>query len=290
MSEEEKEVSHADLDAVIAAQRSQPEEPHAEPVDPVEPVEGAELIPADPDPEPAIPDEPDIEPDPEPAIPAEPDPDDPEGHKERSKMGRKLKAVEEQNLELRNDLAEIKALLTPKEEVEEEDDGEPVLYTKTELRELIRKESQSIAQETIDAPTRKKKEYETAYVGSLEDIEPDLEPEERETIIKEILDPKSPFCITRSGFKNPIADATTNFYAAQAARYKKQAITPKHNLKQEEPGGMGGSTGIEIPAKVTVPVKLTDPHARALAEHFFTPEEVSKILAEPIPARLHGRK
>ena len=276
MAEKEPTVSHADLDAALedSAATKVAAEPESELKSEIEP------DPAEPEPEPDFESSP--EPEPEPAPEPEPEPAEPEDHKERSKMGRRMSMLED-NIDTL--VTKIDQLITVRAEPEDPDDDEPVFMTKKQLREFVRTQAKDEVIQTKAEDQATQKKYEDAYISHVRKIGADLSPKQLEAVFKEMYDRHNEVF-----HKIPEADADINFHRAVVSLTDKSKPAPKViPLKKDDPENLGGSADTVVTKKIVAAPKL-DEHAMAFAKHHkLTDDQVAEALAGETPLSLRGK-
>lgn len=276
MAEKEPTVSHADLDAALEDSAATKVAAEPEPKPEPELKSGVEPDPAEPEPEPEP--EPEKEPEPEP----EPEPAEPEDHKERSKMGRRMSMLED-NIDTL--VTKIDQLITVRAEPEDPDDDEPVFMTKKQLREFVRTQAKDEVIQTKAEDQATQKKYEDAYISHVRKIGADLSPKQLEAVFKEMYDRHNEVF-----HKIPEADADINFHRAVVSLADKAKPAPKViPLKKDDPEKLGGPADTAVTKKTVVAPKL-DEHALAFAKHHkLTDEQVAEALAGETPLSLRGK-
>jgi hypothetical protein len=284
MTQEKSEitVSHADLDAALekdaAAKVAAEQEPAKEPEQEPEPPEK--------EPEQALSSDPDQNPEPEPEPEPEEDelPPEPDDHKERSRLGRKVAGLEE-NINRLVGLIETLATKKSEPEPEDPDDDEPVFMTKKQLREFVKAQAKDAVVQTETEKTKAQRAYESSYVSHVRKIGSDLLPKQLEAVFKEMFDNHNEVI-----HKIPEVDADINFHRAVASLAAKAKPAPKViPLKKDDPKNLGGPADTNIaPKKVAAP-KL-DEHAAALVKHLgWNEDKVSAALSGEAPLSLRGK-
>jgi RNA binding exosome subunit len=244
MSEQDVNADNSEMNKLIAdAENLLKDEPTSpEPEVPKEPTPEPAEPPAEPpvEPEPAEPPAEPAEPTP-PAEPAEPD------HSEKSRLGRKVKYLEDKLSKVDSVDQKLDALLKrletkePEEPLPELPSGEDVV--KIVEKTITKREADRIANEQ-----KAQEQYQSTYINLLEEAVG--EDEELRTLL---VDPKSPFNKTsdKGFYGNPAQDLLLNITKATKA-LRAQKETPKPNVKGARPTVATGVNVPSTPAKVTV--------------------------------------
>jgi RNA binding exosome subunit len=244
MSEQDVNADNSEMNKLIAdAENLLKDEPTSpEPEVPKEPTPEPAEPPAEPpvEPEPAEPPAEPAEPTP-PAEPAEPD------HSEKSRLGRKVKYLEDKLSKVDSIDQKLDALFKKFEKTEPEEPL-PELPSGEDVVKIVEKILSKREQEKIENEQKAQEQYQSTYINLLEEAVG--EDEELRTLL---VDPKSPFSKTsdKGYFGNPAQDLLLNITKATKA-LRAQKETPKPNVKGARPTVATGVNVPSTPAKVTV--------------------------------------
>ena len=222
----------ADAENLLKDEPTSPEqEPPVEPDKPTEPPTEPETPPTEPPAEP-------VEPTPE---PAEPD------HSEKSRLGRKVKYLEDKLSKVDSIDQKLDALFKKFEKTEPEEPL-PELPSGEDVVKIVEKILSKREQERILNEQKAQEQYQSTYINLLEEAVG--EDEELRTLL---VDPKSPFNKTsdKGFYGNPAQDLLLNITKATKA-LRAQKETPKPNVKGARPTVATGVNVPSTPAKVTV--------------------------------------
>lgn len=225
-------------------------------------------------------------------------PAEPSENSERSKLGRKVKYIEDTVINFQESFEEkmnrLEGLLvssTRRQQVADEpygledDPDEEVIGTKAELKQFLNdynKETESTRQEN-------QVKYERDYVQTIKRLGSEETEEDHKDIYDEMM---SHFNVRHSN--NPLVDAEKNYLKATRSVLKKKVAAPvekKNPLKGNKPKAPLGAGG----NNETMPKKIKPmPKFDAAAQDFMrksgiTPERAAEILDGDAPANL-GRR
>ena len=226
------------------------------------------------------------------------EPPEPKDNKERSQLGRKVAALEgtlkvyEQQIQQTNQTLQIlTSLLQQKEaapgmiqgqEAEEEDEYIP--STRKEFDALLERRIAQLEQRKVQEQTVQRTQYETGYLSTLTKLGAEADDSAlHEEAVKLSTEAGAPYNVIRTG--NPLIDAETNYYAAQAhvlkqrlARPKKDE-TPKNPLKGDPPRApLGAPSGMAPKVKEVPKIKLDDDAKRAARKMGLSDKDVAEYL------------
>ena len=244
MSEQDVNADNSEMNKLIAdAENLLKDEPTSpEPEVPKEPTPEPAEPPAEPpvEPEPAEPPAEPAEPTP-PAEPAEPD------HSEKSRLGRKVKYLEDKLSKVDSIDQKLDALFK-KFETKEPEEPLPELPSGEDVVKIVEKTLSKREQEKIENEQKAQESYQSTYLNLLEEAVG--EDDELRTLL---VDPKSPFSKTsdKGYFGNPAQDLLLNITKATKA-LRAQKETPKPNVKGTKPSVATGVIVPSTPSKVTV--------------------------------------
>ena len=217
---------------------------------------------------------------------------DPEEHKERTKLGRKVAKLEDtlsQVLEQNRILLEKLTSGTPQpaEPSEAQEEEYLDLSNPETLRKFLANEEHRRASQAQPETGQ----YQSGYLTSLQTWQKsategeEYDPEDVKEINKLLTDTKSPFNVKRSA--NPSTDFDVNLAKATAHHYKAKAtakpakenpLEKNREGKPKAPLGVGGESKTEVP-KAAKPVEL-DEYSKAMVKRYgWSEEEVAKALA-----------
>lgn len=210
-------------------------------------------------------------------------PEEPEDNSERSRLGRKVKELEDALLKSKTEseeklnatLEKLNAFLGKAAEPEEEEFFE-MPETKADFDRLVRERIEALKQEETTQVSQKSKEYEAGYIDTVKSL---LSGDEDEQAIFDILDAE--FNVRHSeveSLESGMKDAAKNVLAAKTKLLQSKDVK-KVPLKGGKPKApLGGETGSKMPAK-TKPVPKLDPVAAEFArETGMTDEAIIKAL------------
>lgn len=244
MSEQDVNADNSEMNKLIAdAENLLKDEPTSpEPEVPKEPTPEPAEPPAEPpvEPEPAEPPAEPAEPTP-PAEPAEPD------HSEKSRLGRKVKYLEDKLSKVDSIDQKLDALFKKFEKTEPEEPL-PELPSGEDVVKIVEKTLSKREQEKIENEQKAQESYQSTYLNLLEEAVG--EDDELRTLL---VDQKSPFNKTsdKGFFGNPAHDLLLNITKATKA-LRAQKETPKPNVKGAKPIVPTGVNVPSTPSKVTV--------------------------------------
>ena len=244
MSEQDVNADNSEMNKLIAdAENLLKDEPTSpEPEVPKEPTPEPAEPPAEPpvEPEPAEPPAEPAEPTP-PAEPAEPD------HSEKSRLGRKVKYLEDKLSKVDSIDQKLDALFK-KFETKEPEEPLPELPSGEDVVKIVEKTLSKREQEKIENEQKAQESYQSTYLNLLEEAVG--EDDELRTLL---VDPKSPFSKTsdKGYFGNPAQDLLLNITKATKA-LRAQKETPKPNVKGTKPSVATGVIVPSTPSKGTV--------------------------------------
>jgi len=279
MAEEDKGVSHDDLDAAHDewAADDHPAEPVVEEeVVEEEPETPEESVAID---EPETPEEPESSEEPE--IPSEPD-----DNRERSNLGRRVKAMEENLNHFLNRFEQISSKIEqpkPARPELDEDADLDVPLTASEFESRIEKYEREKAERERSANAN----YVSGYQRSQISLGMDMSEEEHAAVVQEM---NTNFNVRHSN--DPSLDAEKNFLRAQLSLTKKQleqTKVPKNPLeKNKGPAvkNLGGPSESTVDVRVKAKPKLDKFAAEFVAKTNMSDESVSAALEGEIPLRL----
>ena len=193
---------------------------------------------------------PEPQPEPEAAKPEDqPPPPQPDAENaERTRLGRRVKKLEDLIGELVTELRESRKTPEPAPDVPE------TVATPDDVRRILAVEEQR--------KLNTQRVYHENYRKAIDALGSENE-DVHEEVIKEILSPNSPFNQILS--ENPFADAERNYYRAVKAVLKKKAaspVKPKANVRAEKPiAPTGVPVGTTVNAPNSKPFKI-DEYAR----------------------------
>ena len=217
-------------------------------------------------------------------------------HSESSRLGRKLKRLEQQFSEsaskkdieeLNNKIDEFKLLLSNLNQPKEEEEFDEFGYDdklKKELNEIkaLKSELEKQKETTQKAEREKAKafEYEENYAATLRDLLDEVDDEAvAKTVFKKMVASDSPYNVKLSD--NPFADVAKNF-----ARAMRDSIKTKKK-------GPNLPSGVNTPSSPVMPVKKPvnlDPQAAAFAKSVgMSDEEIDEALSGEMPMSLVGK-
>jgi hypothetical protein len=184
--------------------------------------------------------------------PAQPEPED---NAERSRLGRKVKYIEDsvstmqqQMLERMEQLQNMMYYRTNSETPAPQEDEDSGVYTRDDIRrEIARIEAEK---------ERATQSYNMAYTQAVSKLSSDLSEDEFAEIDQEF---RANYNFRHSN--DPVADAERNWYKAERAILRKKMATPKKTmpLKTEKPSApLGGAAPSKTTQKKTPAVKLDD--------------------------------
>ena len=168
------------------------------------------------------------------------------------------------------------------QEAEEEDEYIP--STRKEFDALLERRIAQLEQRKVQEQTVQRTQYETGYLSTLTKLGAEADDSAlHEEAVKLSTEAGAPYNVIRTG--NPLIDAETNYYAAQAhvlkqrlARPKKDE-TPKNPLKGDPPRApLGAPSGMAAKAKEVPKVKLDDHARRAAMRMGLSDKDVAEYL------------
>jgi hypothetical protein len=205
-------------------------------------------------------------------------------HGERSRLGRKVKRLEDTLSEIKSSLDFLKEKTVPQQaqEPEEEEIDLPEGATSEEIKEFIRKredrlltkiESKTVAQSKQIG--EKKQKYSKEYTRMVEDM---LDPDEDADIYKLMTDTKDlTFNQVHSGFEDAKNDFLINYRAATKSvlnKAKPVTKTTVANKPSQIPTGVNVPSGTKLPSKV-VDISKWSVEEQNLAKNFSAEELAS---------------
>lgn len=172
---------------------------------------------------------------------------EPDGNAERSRLGRKVKSLEEtvQALMQKLETVAVTDIKAPEEKIEAEEEEEFIPTTKKELEEFLEHREERKKKQNID--------YETKYIAVVNNLGLEEDDTAHEAIVEEMM---KNFNVRYSN--DPARDAEINYLKAERAYLKKQmaavASTERTNpLKGNgKPVPVGGDTKV-TKKKVALP-------------------------------------
>jgi hypothetical protein len=204
--------------------------------------------------------------------------EEPDDNAERSRLGRKVKYIEDSVGNLQSTLLEKMEYLQnlmysrssaagPEASPEEDDDG---IYTRGDLRrEITRMKTEE---------ERANSTYNSAYSQVIGKLSSDLSEDEFSEIDREF---RTSFNFRHSN--DPTADAERNWYKAERAVLRKKLAAPKREipLKTEKPSApLGGSGGTKVDTKKTSSIKLDAAAREFIRRTGMSEEKAMRILSK----------
>ena len=207
-------------------------------------------------------------------------PEEPEDNAERSQLGRRVKAMEDNQQDFftkMENLIQGKASQPPKEEPEEEEfDDDYIPTTKKELDDVLDARDRKV--------TKKRQQYEDDYRVQLNTF---AQQEDYSEIIKEMT--------ANHNFKHSddgISDALINYKNAEVALLRskaKEKISPLDKNKDKQGEHLGGAIDSEnMEREAGKPLKLDPEALEFMKTTGMSDESAKKALAGDAPAYLQG--
>ena len=181
-------------------------------------------------------------------LPDEPNEETPEGHKERSELGRKVKGIEDQVGFLSEQVQNFISKLEQKRQQQQTDELDFVDTSNPQtLEEFLDRRDQ--------AKEQKKKEYTQQALSSLKSQGVDLSQKAYNAVCDEAVNNWT----KHTG--DPAIDARLNFLDARVRIRERQLKTRTNPLSKntdQDAEGLGGESGSRIDQRVQVPPKLSE--------------------------------
>lgn len=230
-------------------------------------------------------------------------PEEPTDNAERSRLGRRMKNLEDSLSQLLSKLDSIGAA-SPVQQTQQQTNI-PVNYDDSFMeRELQAAVEQGLIPETIITPMdqlrvdnyrqrveeKRSIEYQRGYINALKGFKGDTDDSLHDEVVAELFRLESPFNQKRYG--DPTVDARLNYLEAKSAILEGKVTTPsaKNVFKGKQgnvPTGNHVTTKV-APSEESVP-QLDEVSLQFIKSQGMSEETVRKALKEPLPLHLKGR-